>query len=132
MRKQKIWMVLGLAVVLIAALVVCGCMNMSASFAPPVSHSNEGVMFKGVVSSVTISPHSALNRIPAYVVSGGEAGGTDFAIGNLGDARIVIRDPLLIEKMEDLRKNPGRYCEIMAGQVTGTEYWEITDITVSA
>jgi hypothetical protein len=129
MTKQKVLMCVGL---LIAALIVCGCMNMSASVIAPVSHSNEYVAFKGIVSSVTIRPHfSAINHHPAYVVSG-RTGGMDFVIGDLGDGPIVIRDPILKGKLEDLRNNPGRYCEIKVGQVAGTKNWEVTEIIISA
>jgi len=133
MTKQKFWMVLGLAVVLIASLVVCGCMNMSASVVPPVSYSEKHVALKGNIDLVE-AQQTPISHLPVYRVYM-ENGGLTIIRGELeqgGLGAIVVRSPTLIMAIEDLKNKKGHYCEITIGKVSGTDYWEVVDVTVSA
>lgn len=120
-----------LAIVLIAGMVAAGCTTGTGfgfTKTTPVVYSDKYVALKGYIYSVKYYPeYGLLNRLPAYVVC------TDHSMAeiikaDLGKGGLVVRDPALIRKLEDLKNKKGHYCTITAGKVSGTNYWEVADI----
>ncbi|MFA5446298.1 MAG: hypothetical protein WCX24_01320 [Candidatus Paceibacterota bacterium] len=129
-KKMKVKVLACLAIVLIAGMVIAGC-TMGAGFSftktTTVVYSEKAVILKGDLYSVKYYPEYQFTRLPAYVVCT-EYSMIEVAKADLGKRSVVVRDPALIRKLDDLKNKKGHYCEITAGKVSGTSYWEVTDI----
>jgi hypothetical protein len=135
---KKFWIGLGLAIVLIANIVMCGCMNISASMVPAVSYSETKVVLEGTIEAVYYRPHySTINRCPTYTIyvkKGPSTYSLDIIVGGLDDGYMVVRSMDIKRQLADLVENPktGCHCKVIAGKVVGTDDWEVTDIIISA
>ncbi|MDD3170174.1 MAG: hypothetical protein PHW71_00070 [Candidatus Pacebacteria bacterium] len=129
MTKTKVKLVC-LAIVLIAGIIAAGC-TMGAGFSltktTTVVYSEKVVALKGDLYSVEYYPEYQFTHLPVYVVCT-EYSRVKIAKADLGKRGIAVRDPALIRKLDDLKNKKGRYCEITIGKVSGTNYWEVTDI----
>lgn len=126
MTKQKVLMCV---VVLIASLVVCGCMNMSASVVPPISCAEKRVV-EGMIKEVKYFPYGAgLNHNQMYHV-------------NFEDGRFVVITKSLngenggvLAKSEDIVRyldglvgKTNFYGKITTEKIGDTNSWKVISI----